>query len=73
MEIQVLRKKSKDDSKEIVQLKYENEDLQNSLTCSMEEIASLRQQVKDLKNVNCFVESLPKKVRRSRIGRAVIK
>lgn len=62
MEIQVLRKKSKDDSKEIIQLKYKNDDLQNSLTCSMEEIASLRRQVNVSKNTNYPVESL-KKVR----------
>ena len=49
MEIQVLRKKSKDDSKEIAKLKYENEDLQCCLMSSMEDNDSLKKQIKELK------------------------
>ena len=52
MEIQVLRKKSKDDSKQIAKLKYENEDLQCCLMSSMEDNDSLKKQIKELKENN---------------------
>ena len=49
MEIQVLRKKSQDDSKEIAKLKYENEDLKCCLMTSMEDNDSLKKQIRELK------------------------
>jgi len=49
MEIQVLRKKSQYDSKEIANLKYENEDLQCCLMTSMEDNDSLKKQIKAMK------------------------
>ena len=52
MEIQVLRKKSKDDSKEIAKLKYENEDLQCCLMTSMEDNDSLKRKIRELKKIN---------------------
>ena len=52
MVIQVLRKKSKDDSKEIANLKYENEDLQCCLMSSMEGVDSLKKQIQELKKNN---------------------
>ena len=52
MEIQVLRKKSKENSKEITNLKYENADLQSCLVTAMEEIASLKKENKQLKSDN---------------------
>ena len=56
MEIQVLRKKSQDDSKEIAKLKYENEDLKCCLMTSMEDNDSLKKQIKELEN-NCDLKS----------------
>ena len=59
MEIQVLRKKSKEDSKEIRKLKFQNEDLQTSLIDSMEEIDTLKKQLKGMKNEEkCSLKSL---------------
>ena len=58
MEIQVLRKKSKDDSKQIAKLKYENEDLQCCLMSSMEDNDSLKKQIKDLKKNNVLEPSV---------------
>ena len=52
MVIQVLRKKSKDDSKEIANLKYQNEDLQCCLMSSMEGVDSLKKQIQELKKNN---------------------
>ena len=52
MVIQVLRKKSKDDSKEIAKLKYQNEDLQCCLMSSMEGVDSLKKQIQELKKNN---------------------
>ena len=61
MEIQVLRKKSKDDSKEIAKLKYENEDLQCCLMSSMEDNDSLKKQIKELKKKQCASSNLESK------------
>ena len=58
MEIQVLRKKSKDDSKEIAKLKYENEDLQCCLMSSMEVNDSLKKQIEELKKKHCITSNL---------------
>ena len=52
MVIQVLRKKSEDDSKEIAKLKYENEDLQCCLMSSTEGVDSLKKQIQELKKNN---------------------
>ena len=49
MVIQVLHKKSKDDSKEIANLKYQNEDLQCCLMSTMEDVDSLKKQIQELK------------------------
>ena len=55
----MLRKKSKDNSKEIATLKYENTDLESCLVSSMEEIASLKRQIKELKS-NLHTEPMKK-------------
>ena len=52
MEIQVLRKKSRDDSKEIVNLKYQNEDLQCCLMSTMEDVDLLKKQIQKFKKNN---------------------
>ena len=73
MEIQVLRKKSKDDSKEIANLKYQNEDLQCCLMSSMEDVDSLKKRIQELKKNNKHSASSEVKSKTEDISLSVVK
>ena len=73
MVIQVLRKKSKDDSKEIANLKYQNEDLQCCLMSSMEGVDSLKKQIQELKKNNKHSASSEAKSKTEDISLSVVK
>ena len=73
MVIQVLRKKSKDNSKEIANLKYENEDLQCCLMSSMEGVDSLKKQIQELKKNNKHSASSEVKSKTEDISLSVVK
>ena len=73
MEIQVLRKKSKDNSKEIANLKYQNEDLQCCLMSSMEGVDLLKKQIQELKKNNKHSTSSEVKSKTEDISLSVVK
>ena len=73
MVIQVLRKKSEDDSKKIVKLKYENEDLQCCLMSSMEGVDLLKKQIQELKKNNKHSASSEVKSKTEDISLSVVK
>ena len=73
MVIQVLRKKSMDDSKVIAKLKYQNEDLQCCLMSSMEGVDSLKKQIQELKKNNKHSASSEVKSKTEDISLSVVK
>ena len=73
MVIQVLRKKSKDNSKEIANLKYENEDLQCCLMSTMEGVDSLKKRTQELKKNNKHSASSEAKSKTEDISLSVVK
>ena len=72
MEIQVLGKKSKDDSKEIANLKYQNEDLQCFLMSSMKNVDLLKKQIIELKKNNKHSASSEVKSKNEDISSSVV-